>query len=118
MGLEGTWPEKQIHLKLAKQFFNTPYDVVAQYWDVWNNKVKPHLNIMEKNFDYENLFPVFSQYPLDMRYVNTSANLSEKKNELGWTVDKPYMTKWARKSFVITQSFQGFVFFVRKIPKI
>jgi len=97
VGLEGTYPDKKIYVRHARQFKRKSYNTIANYFFELNNKVKFNMMLLEKNFDYENLLKAFSK--LDIKYVTTTGNLSEKNRPLGWAVDKPFMMNWMRNQY-------------------
>lgn len=99
IGLEATWPERKIYTRLAKQFIKTDYDTVAKYFANLSKKIKPHIMLLEKNFDYDNVYPAFSKYKLPIKYVTTSTSLTEKTRAKGWAVDKNYMMGWLQQEY-------------------
>ncbi len=94
IGLEATWPERKIYIRHAKQFKSMPYSIVAQHLQLLQKKIRPHIILIEKNFDYDNILPVFKKFNLDEKYVTTSTGLTEKTRAKGWSVDKNYMIGW------------------------
>ncbi len=97
IGLEATWPKKRIFVKYAKQFKRKPYRYVANEFRKLNNKIHFDLMILEKNFDYERVSRAFSS--LDITYVSTTGNMTEKARAKGWAVDKPYMIGWLKEQY-------------------
>lgn len=91
VGLEGTWPKKKIHIKLAKQFKRQKYRMVAAYFKKAIKKIHPDLVFLEKNFDYDRLKPAFAKLPIT--YVTMSTGLTENTRRKGFTVDKPWVIK-------------------------
>ena len=61
--------------------------------------VKPHMILIEKNFDYDNVNAVFRRYPLEIKYVTTGSGLTEDTKRKGWTVDKPFMVGWLGEQY-------------------
>jgi len=94
---EGTYPEKKIYTRHAKQFKKEPYHTVAKHFDTMHKKINFDMMIIEKNFDYENVSKAFAHLPII--YVSTSAGLTEKKRAQGWSVDKPYMIGWLKGQY-------------------
>lgn len=97
VGLEGTYPEKKIYVRLAQQFKRESYTTVAKYFSNLDKKIKFDMMLLEKNFDYDNVRKAFA--PIQIVYVTTSSNLSEKTRALGWSVDKPYMINWMANQY-------------------
>lgn len=97
VGLEATWPERKIHIRYAKQFWNEPYGIVANHFTTLQKKVKPDMMILEKNFDYDEVSKAFVHLPIT--YVSTTGNMTEKNRSKGWAVDKPYMIKWLKTEY-------------------
>jgi len=91
IGLEGTWPDKQIHIRLAKQFHREKYARVAKWYVKAQKKIKPDLILIEKNFDYDRIKPIFSHLPIT--YVTMSSGLKESTRRKGFTIDKPWTIK-------------------------
>lgn len=95
IGLDGTWPEKNIYIRLAKQFKKTPYTKVAKFYSKMQRTVKPDLILLEKNFDYDRIKPIFAHIPV--QYVTMASNLKEETRRKGFTVDKPWCIKEIHK---------------------
>ena len=94
VGQAGTYPEKKIYLRYAKQFIKQPYGIVAKHFGKIQNKIKPNIILLEKNFDYDNISKAFSRLPI--QYITTSANLTEQTRQNGFAVDKPFMINWLK----------------------
>jgi len=92
VGLEGTWPERKIYTRLAKQYWRESYSTVAKKFAVLHNRIKPHLLILEKNFEYDRVSKAFTHLPV--KYVTTSTGLTDKTKAKGWAVDKNFMIGW------------------------
>ncbi len=97
IGLEGTYPEKKIYIRYAKQFWGKPYNYVANHFSKLHKKFNFDMIILEKNFDYENVSKAFAHLPIT--YVSTTGTLSEKSRPKGWAVDKPYMIGWLKQQY-------------------
>lgn len=97
IGIEATYPEELIYIRHAKQFKNTPYSTVARHFSKMSNMMRPHLILIEKNFDYENVLNAFTHLPV--KYITTGTGLTEKTRAKGWTVDKPYMVGWLKEQY-------------------
>ena len=97
LGLQGTWPERKIYIRHAKQFWNEPYGIVANHFITLQKKVKPDMIILEKNFDYEDISKAFAHLPII--YVSTTGNVTEKNRAKGWAVDKPFMIGWLKTEY-------------------
>jgi len=95
VGVEGTWPEKKIYIRLAKQFKREKYKRVAKFYSSVRKSVKPHLILIEKNFDYDNLKIAFAKLPIT--YVTMSSNLKESTRRKGYSIDKPWCIKEIHK---------------------
>jgi len=92
-------PEAKIEFKLAKQFFKTPYRIVAQYAREIHAVHKPNLMGIETNNRGKEVLTLFHRkYGLTfIQGINTSANLTEKTRQMGFTLDKPYMVQWFKE---------------------
>lgn len=99
VGLEATWPEKKIYIRFAKQYKNVPYEKIAKKFVQINGKVLPHLILLERNFDFDDVYAAFQDTQLDIKWITTSANLTEKTRSKGWSVDKPFMIGWLRDEY-------------------
>lgn len=97
IGLEGTYPEKKIFIRHAKQFQKTPYHIVADHFEYLHRQINFDLIILEKNFDYDKICKAFKHLPIT--YVSTTGNLTEKNRAKGWAVDKPYMIGWLKTEY-------------------
>lgn len=97
LGLEGTYPEKKIYIRLAKEFKRESYGTVANYFSKIHKKLNFDMLLIEKNFDYDEVSKAFARLPIT--YVTTSANLTEETRAKGWSVDKPYMIKWLKPQY-------------------
>ena len=89
VGLEGTYPEKIIHIRLAKQYKRKSYLTVAKYCKKVKNQINPHLILIEKNFDYDNLKEPFTT--ISPTYITMSSGLTEQTRRKGFSIDKPYV---------------------------
>jgi len=96
-GLQGTWPEKRIYVRHAKQFKREPYSIVAKHFEALHRQINFDMMIIEKNFDYERVYPAFAHLPIT--YVTTSANLTEETRAKGFSVDKPFMINWLKTQY-------------------
>jgi len=84
-----------IRIGLAKQFFNQPYGIVANYFIKIKNKLKPDFMGIETNYRGEKLLQLFNyKYNLDIKGIYTSSNITEKTRLTGRVMDKSYMIKW------------------------
>ena len=92
--LDGTWPQRKIYVRGAKQFIKRPYSEIADFVVSLKMEHNPDMILIEKNYDYDNIKKTFEKYDLDIQYITTTANLTNKKNSQRYTVDKPYMNKW------------------------
>lgn len=88
IGLEGTYPEKIIYIRLAKQFKREKYSHVAKHYSKWYHQIKPDLILIEKNFDYDRVKIAFASLPVT--YVTMSNNLKESTRRKGFSIDKPW----------------------------
>lgn len=99
VGLEATWPDKKIFVRYAKQFKGQPYGFVATWFNKMNLSILPDMILIEKNFEYDDVSAAFSKYDLDIKYITTSTNLTEKTRAKGWSVDKNYMIGWLKDEY-------------------
>ncbi len=97
LGLQGTYPEKKIFIRAAKQFKKESYRTVANHFEKLHRKINFDLLIIEKNFDYDRVAPIFAHLPI--RYVTTSSHLKEETRNKGHSVDKPFMIHWLQKEY-------------------
>jgi len=89
VGLEATWPEKKIHVRLAKQHKRKSYLKVARYYEKVKRQINPHLVLIEKNFDYDKLKPAFVN--TNPTYVTMSSGLTKQTRRKGFSIDKPWV---------------------------
>ena len=97
IGLEGTWPERKIYIRHARQFKKAPYAAVVKHFEILHSQINFPLMLIEKNFDYENVSKAFSNLPIT--YVSTTGNMTEKARAKGWAVDKPFMIGWLKEEY-------------------
>ncbi len=97
VGLEGTWPERKIYIRHAKQFWKKPYKIIANHFESMHKQINFTLMILEKNFDYHNVSRAFAHLPIT--FVSTTGTLTEKNKAKGWAVDKPYMIGWLKNEY-------------------
>ena len=89
----------KIKFKLAKQFWRTPYSTVAAYASKIHNEVKPNFMGIETNNRGKDILK-FWHRRFGMPYMHgvaTSANLTEKTNSMGFTMDKIFMVQWFKE---------------------
>ncbi len=91
--------DPKIEFRLAKQFFNTPYKVVAEYAKKIYYLYNPNFMGIETNNRGKEVLALFHRkYHLDfIQGVSTSANLTEKTRQMGYAMDKPFMVQWFKK---------------------
>ena len=95
VGIESDISKDIIRVGLAKQFFNEPYGIVANYLTKIQNNIKPDFMGIETNYRGEKLLQLFNyKYKLDIKGIYTSSNLTEKTRGSGRVMDKSYMIKW------------------------
>jgi len=95
--VQGTWPEKKIYTRMAKQFTqheSIRIDVILQYLLKVKKKINPHVMSIERNKQGNKFADYFDKRGLVLKRVSTSANLKDSTKLLGLSVDKPYMVKW------------------------
>ncbi len=97
LGIDGTFPEKKIFIRTAKQFIKEPYGTVAKHFEHIYKTKKPDIMIIEKNFDYDSVYPAFAHLPI--RYVTTLSNLTAETRSKGRSIDKPFMISWLQKQY-------------------
>ena len=87
---------KKIRVRLAKQFNDCRFETVANYFKLVQKTVKPHVMGLETNNRGKDILKLFkSRYELTTLIgVNTSANMTEESRQRGFSMDKPYMTRW------------------------
>jgi len=88
VALEGTYPNKQIFVRLAKQFKRKSYKRVAKYFTKISKQIHPNLIQIEKNFDYEQVQLAFVHLPVV--YVTMSSTLATKTRQKGFSIDKSW----------------------------
>lgn len=91
VGLEATYPEKIIYIRLAKIHKKQPYHIIASYYEKVKLQINPHFILLEKNFDYDNLLPAFTH--LNPTYITTTSNLTIQNRINLKAVDKPWVIK-------------------------
>lgn len=86
----------KIQFKLAKEFTNTNYGVIATYLKNVKKNIKPNFMGLETNNRGKNILKLFrEQYKMKYMYgVATSADLTEETNQKGYTMDKNFMVRW------------------------
>lgn len=95
VGLEGTYPERVINIRHAKQFIKKPYSIVAAHLKLLQKKVNPKIMAIETNYRGKRLLPLFrDKYELPLFGIHTSANLTDETRRKGFAMDKPFMIKW------------------------
>jgi hypothetical protein len=100
-GLEGTWPEKKIRIKYVKEHYRdkTKMDKLEFYNQInlellmIKDMQKINVVVIEKNYDYEDLYEVFN-HPLNPRWVQTCSSLTDKNRDNENTMDKNFTVKW------------------------
>ncbi len=97
LGLRGTYPEKKIFVRHAKQFKREPYRIVAKHFEKLHRQINFDYMILEKNFDYENVSKAFAHLPIT--YITTSSNLTAETRDKGVSVDKNFMIDWLQKQY-------------------
>ncbi len=84
-----------VRIGFAKQFFNQPYRVVANYFQKIQNTLSPDFMGIETNYRGQKLLQLFNnKYKLPIKGIHTSSNLTEKTRSTGKVMDKSYMIKW------------------------
>lgn len=95
VGIQSDITKDIIKIGLAKQFFNKPYGVVANYFTKIQNKLNPNFMGIETNYRGKKLLQLFNhKYNLNIKGIYTSSNLTEKTRVKGTVMDKSYMIKW------------------------
>jgi len=95
VGIESDFKNDIIRIGLAKQFFNQPYGVVANYFTKIQNTLSPDFMGIETNYRGQKLLQLFNnKYNLPIKGIYTSSNLTEKTRVSGKVMDKSYMIKW------------------------
>jgi len=88
----------EIQFKLAKQFWKTPYAVVASWAMDRHKEIKPNYMGIEINGRGKEVLGLFTnKFKMDyMQGVTTSGELTEKTRQMGFAMDKPFMVQWFR----------------------
>jgi len=95
VGVESDIIHDTVRIKMAKQFFNKPYGVVANYLKKIQDNIRPDFMGIETNYRGKKLLHLFTyKYKLQIKGIYTSSNLTEKTRAKGLVMDKSYMTKW------------------------
>ncbi len=95
VGIHADLIQKQIHVKLARQFKNTKFSVVANELHSIRNKIKPHFMGLETNNRGKEILKLFqTKYHLSLHGVSTSSNLTDQTREQGHAMDKQFMIEW------------------------
>lgn len=91
--------EYKIEFKLAKQFFKTPYRIVAEYAKEIDALYKPNFMGIETNNRGKDVLSLFHRkYNLTfIQGISTSANLTERTRQMGFAMDKPFMVQWFKE---------------------
>jgi hypothetical protein len=100
MGASFSLGDYKIRWKLAKQFIKRPYSDVAMYLIGIKETIRPNFMGIETNNRGKRLLQLFHQ-KYGMNYIhgiNTSANLTEKTRNMGYSMDKPYMVGWFKEA--------------------
>lgn len=86
----------EIQFKLAKQFFHTPYNRVAEWAHKKHEEIKPNfMGIETNNRGQEVLGLFYNKYKMQyLQGINTSSGLTEKTRAQGFTMDKTFMVHW------------------------
>lgn len=89
----------KIQWRLAKQFKKDSFQNVAMYLKDVKKKVNPNFMGMETNNNGKDILNLFhKKYHLNyIQGVTMSGELTEKTRNKGYTVDKPFITKWFKE---------------------
>lgn len=97
VGAEGTWPEKKIYYRFAKQFVKESYGTVAKYLQKIDRQINPDFMLLETNNRGKRILKLYQdKYNLPIKGVFTSSNLTEKSRRDYTLMDKPFMYFWFR----------------------
>ncbi len=90
----------EIQFKLAKQFWKTPYALVASWAMDRHKELKPNYMAIETNNRGKEVLGLFhNKYKMDYIHgIHTSAGLTEKSRQQGFAMDKPFMVQWFREA--------------------
>ncbi len=100
VGAQYNLNKHKIQFKLAKQFIKKPYSQPAKYFRNIHHKIKPNFMGIELNNRGKKLLKLWHSEKYNMKYihgVNTSANLTEKTRQKGYSMDKPFMVEWFKE---------------------
>jgi hypothetical protein len=88
----------EIQFKLAKQFWKTPYALVASWAMDRHKEIKPNYMAIEINGRGKEVLNLFTnKYKMDyMQGITTSGELTEKTRQMGFAMDKAFMVQWFR----------------------
>lgn len=100
VGIEYDTETRKIYPKLARQFIQSKYGVVAEFLLAVRRSQHPNVMGLETNNRGGKVLKLFeSKYNLQMTGVFTSFDLTEETMLRGKSMDKPYMVKWLRENF-------------------
>jgi len=94
VGAQATWPKKQINYRHAKEFKQKSYGLVAKYFKHYQKIVKPHVILLEANFEKDIVQKAFTRYRIPIEWVYTGANLTEHTRKDYHFLDKPFAVEW------------------------
>ena len=98
VGVELDLDTRRIRIRLARQFLKTKYGVVADYLLTAKHNLKPHFMGLETNNRGKRVVTLYKEkYNLPMIGIHTSANLTEKTRDRGYSMDKPFMVGWLKE---------------------
>jgi hypothetical protein len=90
----------EIKFKLAKQFWKTPYAIVASWAMDMHKQIKPNYMAIEINGRGKEVLSLFTgKYKMDyMQGITTSAGLTERTRQMGFAMDKTFMVQWFKEA--------------------
>jgi len=91
---KATWPKKEIHYGHAKEFKRKPYGLVAKYFKHYQKIIKPHIILLEANFEQDTVQKAFTKYGIPVDWVYTGANLTDESRKDYHFLDKPFAVEW------------------------
>lgn len=94
LGGDATWPEKKIYYRYAKEFKRKSYSTVAKHFSKLQRIVKPHIILLEDNFEKDKVERAFRKYQIPTKWIHTSSNLNENTRRKYTSLDKPFVVEW------------------------
>lgn len=96
VGLLYNHDKHKIQFKLAKEFKDVNYSIIARYLQQVKKTIRPNFMGLETNNRGTSILKLFrSTYGLDFLHgVNTTGDMTPEKRQKGYSMDKNFMVKW------------------------